>query len=62
MECPNTEKCPIYSKFRTEALKNIYIKMYCLGRFENCKRKQIKDKGDPVPPELLPDGKELDKL
>ena len=62
MECPNTAACPIYAKFKTEALKNIYIKMYCLGKFENCKRKQIKDSGKPVPINLLPDGKELEKL
>ena len=62
MECPNTKTCPIYDKFKTEALKNIYIRMYCMGKPENCKRKQIKDTGVPVPPRLLPDGKELDAL
>ena len=62
MECPNAKTCPIYEKFRTEALKNIYVRMHCKSKFENCKRKQIKDTGKPVPPALLPDGKELGLL
>lgn len=61
-ECPNTKGCPIYNKFKTEALKNIYIRMYCMGKFETCKRKQLKDSGQTVPPTLLPDGKDLEKL
>lgn len=62
MECPNMETCPIYNKFRTEALKNIYIRLYCLGKCDNCKRKQLKDAGKTVPLELLPDGKDLSQL
>ncbi len=62
MECPNIKTCPIYEQFKTEALKNMYIRMYCMGKFDNCKRKQIKDLGQPVPPSLLPDGKELGRL
>jgi len=62
MECPNLSGCPIYAKFKTEALKNIYVRMYCMGKSDNCKRKQLKASGKPVPPNLLPDGKELEKL
>lgn len=62
MDCPNRERCPIYDKFKTEALKNIYIKMFCLGKYDNCKRKQIKDNGGQVPIDLLPDGKSLQDL
>lgn len=62
MGCPNMEACPIYQKFKIEALKNIYIKIFCLGKFETCKRKQIKDSGNQVPATLLPDGKDLEKI
>jgi len=62
MDCPNTAGCPIYAKFKTEALKNIYIRMYCTSKFDKCKRKQIKDRGEKVPLDLLPDGKSLDAL
>ena len=62
MECPNTTGCPIYNKFKTEALKNLYIKMFCFGKFETCKRKQVKDSGQPVSPSLLPDGKFFENL
>jgi len=62
MECPNLATCPIYARFKTEALKNIYIRMYCTTKFDNCKRKQIKDRGEKVPPDLLTDGKVLDAL
>jgi len=36
--------------------------MYCTSKFDNCKRKQIKDRGEKVPLDLLPDGKSLDAL
>lgn len=62
MECPNIKGCTLYSQFKTQALKNIYIKIYCLGKFESCKRKQLKDSGMQVPVTLLPDGKDLESL
>lgn len=57
--CENTAKCPIYQYFRTEALKNYYIRNYCEGDASNCLRKQMKAEGKEMPDTLLPDGKEL---
>ncbi|HIE12059.1 MAG TPA: hypothetical protein EYP63_01320 [Desulfotomaculum sp.] len=58
--CEFYERCPIYSKFKTEALKNIYIKNYCSKDFQRCERYKIsKSTGQPPPENLLPDGQRL---
>lgn len=57
--CERTDACPIYNYFKTEALKNYYIRTYCEGNFSACLRKKMKSEGKEVPDTLLPDGKEL---
>lgn len=57
--CERYQGCPIYNYFRTEALKNYYIRSYCGGNFDACERLKLKKEGKPVPDSLLPDGKEL---
>lgn len=61
--CEFYEKCPIYNRFKTEMLKNIYIRQYCSGDFTKCQRYQIRQKtGKTAPEDLLPDGKTLSKF
>lgn len=57
--CPNTEKCPIYNCLKLEITKNMYRRQYCEIGGGGCKRKELRDAGKPVPPELLPDGKTM---
>ncbi len=59
-QCQYASTCPIYSVFKTETLKNIYIKNYCNGpKMGNCQRLTMRESGKVPPKELLPDGKML---
>ncbi|MEW6171937.1 MAG: hypothetical protein AB1510_02545 [Bacillota bacterium] len=58
--CEFIEKCPIYNKFKTEMLKNIYIRNYCTKDFSKCRRYQVRQStGQKPPDDLLPDGQKL---
>lgn len=51
------EKCPIYGHFILESTKEAIIGLYCRGDFQRCARKKLKDLGQPVPENLMPNGK-----
>jgi len=57
--CERSQGCPIYNYFRTDALKNYYIRSYCDGNYDLCERLKLRKAGKPIPDSLLPDGKEL---
>jgi len=57
--CANIQKCPMFPKFRTEALQKIFKAGYCEGRYENCERWKRSRAGQRVPPTLLPNGQTL---
>lgn len=57
--CTYLEGCPMFKLFSMESSKAYYIAMYCKNRFEKCQRKQIRDKNEDVPDNLLPDGAHL---
>jgi len=59
--CFYIEGCPIYKHFLSQNVKEVFVTAYCEGRFEDCARKQLRDKGEPVPELLLPTGKFLKK-
>ncbi len=62
-DCEYLAKCPIFAKFYTEGLKNIFIGSYCKGtKQEDCARKKLKKTGQEVPPTLLPNGEHLGSL
>jgi len=58
-KCQYHNNCPIYNRFKTELLKNIYISKYCLKDYKSCMRYQYRLKGQQAPDYLLPDGKTL---
>jgi len=63
MDCPYLDDCPIFAKFSSEGLANIWISGYCKkdgGR--NCERKKLRDAGKEVPITLLPNGTHLASL
>lgn len=61
--CVYLEKCPIFKKFRSEGLANVWISTYCQGhKMEQCERRILTKKGIPHPITLLPNGKHLAAL
>ena len=54
--CEYMSICPIYNRYKTEDLKNSYIRKYCNGDYELCKRWKLKYRGEEVLYNLLPDG------
>lgn len=61
-ECPNLAGCPIFNKFKNEGAANFWISSYCKGRFQRCKRKELREQGQQVPPNMLPNGNLMDAL
>lgn len=56
--CSNMATCKIYNDLKSGVLAE-YIRNYCVGDFQVCERYKLKATGQPVPPNLLPDGSVL---
>ena len=54
--CPNLTPCPIFNQKCCEEGDSSIFREYCLGNFEVCARKRLKDSGAAVPLSLMPDG------
>ena len=55
--CKYLSGCPIFNLFKSESLKNVWIKFYCLGyKNSECERLKLREKGEKVPDTLLPNG------
>lgn len=48
--------CPLFQLFSSEKSGSIFKKFYCQGEFNTCQRKQLGDKGQTVPQNMLPNG------
>jgi hypothetical protein len=59
MLCEFHGTCPVFKRLKTEALRQLYVRQYCEGERERCRRYQLRRAGSEVPERLLPDGKEL---
>ena len=59
MKCPNTQGCPLFPLFRMKSYLGVWQTHYCENAFETCARYQLAQQGVRVPPNLLPNGKEL---
>jgi hypothetical protein len=57
-QCEYVEGCPMFKYFRSIA-KKVYAEIYCLGDYEVCRRRQLRQAGEPVPQNLLPHGGKL---
>jgi hypothetical protein len=59
-DCIHLEKCPIFERFRIEAMKNVWIRLYCRGsKQEDCLRLIQMRRGEQPGPRLLPSGELL---
>ena len=56
--CQFVEACPMFKYFKRFAQK-VYLSMYCEGYFADCKRRELRLAGKPVPETLLPNGSTL---
>jgi hypothetical protein len=59
-DCEYLATCPIFNRFRLEGIKNFWIRLYCQGEKQTrCQRKALKESGQTVPENLLPNGNYL---
>jgi len=58
-DCPNTARCPLFPLFAVKSLLELWKVQYCSGDFTRCERYQRSQAGQPIPPNLLPNGSEL---
>lgn len=62
VKCVYIEKCPFFNNIiLPDMAKDILINKYCLGEFEKCERKKIRDTGSAPADNLAPDGKIIAK-
>jgi hypothetical protein len=57
-QCEFLDGCPMFKYFRNSA-KRVYVGFYCRGKYETCRRRQLRLAGQPVPKNLLPHGGKL---
>jgi hypothetical protein len=53
--CQFRERCPVYLEFPGDQ-KQLYITMYCTDHVELCARRRLRLQGEPVPPNMAPNG------
>lgn len=57
--CPNVTRCPLYGEFTLQASLRTWQIRYCHADHTECERFQRKNRGDPVPLRMLPNGQML---
>jgi len=57
--CSHIGSCELFPKFQKRPSLGVWQTFYCKGRFTTCARYRLSLEGKPVPPSLLPNGKEL---
>ncbi|HEX2735873.1 MAG TPA: hypothetical protein VHM70_29940 [Polyangiaceae bacterium] len=60
-ECPHMKRCAMYPLFTLAGTLKTWQIRYCTGEFALCERYQRSLRGQPVPPELMPNGTMLRK-
>ena len=59
--CDHMESCPLYSLFDGDASLSLWQMKYCVGEYRKCVRWRKALRQEPVPINLLPNGKSLGK-
>ncbi len=57
--CVHAADCPLFERFKLSSVLRIWQIYYCEERFDECVRYQMDCRGEPVPPTLLPNGKDM---
>lgn len=58
--CSHADSCELFPKFGLRGALKVWQTFYCEGKFEECARFQLSQAGRSPPPNLLPNGRELD--
>jgi hypothetical protein len=59
MACARVEKCPLFAQFKMKSSLKVWQSFYCEGDFNRCERFKRAARGETVPQNLLPNGKNL---
>ncbi len=57
--CERVGACPMFPIFSKKATLGVWKTLYCESNFENCERLKLFHAHQPVPPNLLPNGRTL---
>jgi hypothetical protein len=57
--CPHVSGCALYPQFTMKSMLRLWQVSYCNGDFGSCVRYQRSGRNEPVPDNLLPNGKTL---
>ena len=58
-KCKYLEACSMFKHFRMESSKSLFVSRYCHGKYRDCKRYQLREKGEIPEEKLLPTGEKL---
>jgi hypothetical protein len=59
MSCPRMVGCPMFPVFTLKSSLRVWQTRYCEGAFDDCMRFRLHSAGTCAPPNLLPNGKQL---
>lgn len=59
--CSHTQDCPLFAQFAMEPSLKLWQQHFCEGAFSKCARYVLSLEGKPVPVNLLPNGKLIEK-
>lgn len=59
-DCPRTANCPLFLAFTVKSSLKVWQGFFCQGKYETCARYSRATSGQPVPLQLLPNGRTLD--
>ena len=62
MKCPHSDNCGLYPLFSLRASLRTWQIRYCDGEYDTCIRYRMTERNEPVPQQLLPNGKSLPSL
>ncbi len=59
-DCPRIAGCPLFKAFASKNSLKVWQGFFCQGAFDTCARLKLSRQGQPVPLQLLPNGRVLD--
>ena len=57
--CPHVLDCPLFAVFTMNSALGVWKSNYCTAEYARCARYRLSEAGEPVPQNLLPNGKSL---